>query len=228
MRDFTVSKNEKEEYIKSLRKVKKLNGSECYEITYADGRKFTNIKCNDENLAKIEKTQEEQATKAFANKAVFENRERKYKFSSITGAIFTAIATSTPVTMFINGTTINAETSALPLTVGTIFAGATLFSFIKFLSNKGKVAQLDKIDYINKNKNDLKSLNDYENSLVGLPKYKRYYFKTNKKPFSILEIENYSKNDLETIMSNIKREQTYNFEYNKKKVKTMENESRTK
>lgn len=38
MRDFTVNKNEKEEYIKSLRKVKKINGSEYYEITYADGR----------------------------------------------------------------------------------------------------------------------------------------------------------------------------------------------
>lgn len=228
MRDFTVKKNEKEKYIKNVRKVGRLNGTECYEITYADGRKFSNIRCCEENLRKIEKTQEKQVAKAFANKTVFENKTHKYKFSSITGAILTAIASSTPISMIINGTTINADTSALPLTVGTIFAGATLISFLKFLSNKGKVAQLDKIDYINKNKDELKSLNNYENSLVGLPKYKRYYFKNSKKPFSILEIENYSKKDLETIMSNIKREQTYNFEYNKKKVKTREEHHKTK
>ena len=236
MRDFTVSNKkdnennnkEREQYIKSVRKVKRLNGTECYEITYADGRKFSNIMCNEENLTKIEKRQEQQAAKAFANKTVFENRTRKYKFSSITGAILTTIATSTPLSMVINGTAINANTQALPIALGTIFAGATLYSFINFLSNKGKVAQLEKIEYVNNNKKELENLNSYENSLVGLPKYKRFYFKNSKKPFSILEIENYSKKDLQTIMSNIDREKTYNFEYNKKKVKTREEQPKTK
>lgn len=228
MKDFTVNKSEKEKYIKDVRKVKKLSGQECYEITYADGRKFKNIMCHEDNLAKIESAQEEQASKAFANQDVFKNKAKKYKFSTLTGVVATSIVGATPLGMVINGTIINNNSQMLPLSVGTIFAGATVFSFFKYLSNKGKIAQLEKIDYINKNKDELSALKNYENALTGLSRVKKDYFKNTKKPFSILEIEKYSKKDLEIIISNIKREEKYHFEYNKKKVKSKENESRSK
>jgi len=219
MKDFTTNKNEKEKYIKELKKVKKLSGEECYEITYADGRKFKNIKCHEENLAKIIKAQEEQAKKGLENKGAFVLKERKYQLATLVGAAGACIVTKVPLQMAINGTLMNVNSHILPLSIGTVCAGASLFSLIKYLSTKSKVMQLEKIDYINKNKKDLSNLKSYENSLTGLNKMKKQYFKTAKEPFSIVDIDKYSKRDLKKIMSNIRREEEYKFDYNKKKVK---------
>ena len=212
MRDFTTNKNERKEYITDVKKVRKTKGSESYEVTFADGKKFSNLSFVENNLEKIVNAQEEQARKGIQNKEIFKNKERKYRLSTITGTIISGLVLSEPIGNMIHNQPVN----QLSLAVGTVALGATCMFLIKFLSNKGKVLELNKIEYRNNNIEDLKSIHKYENSLTGLSILSKRFFEKSKDPFSIIEIDNYSQKDLESIMSNIEREKIYKFDYKQK------------
>ena len=147
------------------------------------------------------------------NLGYIESEKRNYKLKTIGGVIATSIIGIPSIQNAISG-----NVNKLSLGIGTIFLGATVYSFIKCINNKGKEIELKKIDYRNKNLNELKNYKKYENSLNGLSLAKKNYFKNSKNPFSIIEIDNYNKKDLEIIMSNIEREKNYKFEYNQKKL----------
>ena len=215
MKDFTTNKNEKKDYITDIKKVKKTKGSESYEVTFADGKKFSNLSFVEENLKKVIDKQEEQAKKGIENRGLFKNKEHKYKIMSITGAIVTGLIASGPIDNLVHNEPVN----QLSLAVGTVILGATCISLFKYLNNKGKVAELNKIEYRNNNLEDLKNIYKYENSLTGLSNYSKNFFNKSKDPFSIIEIDNYSQKDLESIMSNIEREKVFKFNYNEKNYK---------
>ena len=217
MRDFTTNKNERKEYITNVKKVKKTKGSESYEVTFADGKKFSNLSFVENNLEKIIKAQEQQALKGIQNKEIFKNKEHKYKISTCTGTILSGLIISGPIGNIINNQPVN----KLSLAVGTVALGATCISLLKYISNKGKVTELNKIEYRNNNLEDLKSIYKYENSLTGLSTLSRRFFEKSKDPFSIIEIDNYNQKDLESIMSNIEREKIYKFDYKQKTNKAI-------
>lgn len=211
MKDFTLNKKEKETYIKKVRKAKNKSGISTYEITFADGRKFKNITCAEENLEKIIHVQEEQAKKAINNKGVFEKREQKLKFTTLTGIVLTGLLGIGAAPNIANGNVIE----SLCIIPGTITLAASTISFFKYLVNKGKVAELSKINYRNQNQKELSKFKEYENSLTGLTKSKEKFFDKSSNPLSIVEIDNYKEEDLKKIMSNIEREKTYKFTYQK-------------
>ena len=212
MRDFTINNKEKETYIKDIRKINN-KGIETYQITFADGRKFNNITAQEDNLKKIIAVQEKQAEDGIKRKKIFVNKKNKYKFGTITGLIASGIIGSSFISNF---NTMAYDAKTLSIYGGTLVLTGTVYSLIQYARNKNKVLEIDKIDYRNKNIDELKNLYNYENSLNGISKDKQKFFKNEKDPFSIVDIDNYSKKDLEAILSNIEREKVYNFKYEEK------------
>ena len=76
MKDYSLDKEQAKHYIKDFRTVKTENGDE-YEIIFADGTVFKNVKADEANLQKIERIQEEQAKNGVANKETFISRRTK-------------------------------------------------------------------------------------------------------------------------------------------------------
>lgn len=202
MKDYSMNKKEKETYIKKVKKLKKGN-TDCLEIEFADGRKFKNITYSPENIEKITQLQEEQAKTGIARKKTFERQQLTDKTRVMTGLILGSLLTAAGTQATGHG--------AIPFAaLSFICTGAYLTSYV---SITGKVKELEKLEYRNKNKADLDALRQYRNALTGLSKSKRNYIKKTKEPFSILNINNFSKKDLEKIISNIEREKTYDFDY---------------
>ncbi len=214
MKDYTLNKEDKKTYIKNIEKVKSTSGVSSYKITYADGRVFKNIACNEENLKKIIDTQEKQAQEGIKNIQVYEKKAKGFKYLTLAGVIIGTTAS------IIDGNATSSMMGTIITSVGYICMGSGLISFINFLEEKGKIAELKKISYRDKNQGDLENFKSYNNSLAGINRTKRKLLEHQKDPFSIININNYSQDDLETIISNIEREKKYNFEYNGK-VKKM-------
>lgn len=215
MKDFTINKKDREKYIKDVKKKSKA-GQAYYEIKFADGRKFKNITCNDENINKIINKQEEQAQKGLENANVFKKKESHYKFTTIVGAVCSGLIGYAPVYDLVT----NGNVQTLPLAAGTACVSATVYMLINYINNKGKVLELNKIKYRNDNEKELSEFKNYENSLNGLDSATKNVLNKTKKPFSIINLDNYSKKDLETIKSNIEREKSYQFTYNNTTSKT--------
>ena len=76
MKDYSLDKEQAKHYIKDFRTVNTENGDE-YEIIFADGTVFKNVKADEANLQKIERIQEEQAKNGVANKETFISRRTK-------------------------------------------------------------------------------------------------------------------------------------------------------
>lgn len=53
MKDYSTNDQEKLNYITNFKKVKNSSGMTTYEATFADGKKFKNICCDEENLKKL-------------------------------------------------------------------------------------------------------------------------------------------------------------------------------
>lgn len=217
MKDFRLDRKAEQKYIlgvtESTKKVASKQGPieiDTLSVKFASGKVFKNISYTEENLQKIINKQERQAKKGVEDIGVFKKRKTKAGLmtgaSIIGGPVIGALATTTdlnPLTIAIG---------AGVITLGTFVPA--LYSLIK---NSGKVAELEKIDYRDKNISELETYPQYENALVGLSTRKREWFEEMAEegddPFCITEIDSYSKKDLETIMENMGTENAYQFTY---------------
>ncbi len=211
MKDYSTNDQEKLNYITNFKKVKNSSGMTTYEATFADGKKFKNICCDEENLKKIVEVQESQAEAGIKNTKIFMNKKKKNGILTLAGIVISGMLFDLSQRSQLD------NYSTYLLAAGTITFGTTLYEFMKYLKNSGKVMELRKIKYRNDNLDELSKVNEYENALVGLSNNKKKNIKKSKDPFSIIEINKYTKKDLMTIMSNIEREKTYKFSYQKNK-----------
>ena len=202
-------RSNKKAYITDIRKCKR-NGQETYEVKFADGNVYKNIEANEENLQKVIDKLNQQA------KDNIENLSKIYtkKITWLTGAGFSlaagAVMLGTPMISDLNSLSGAVVVSAISL-------AGTFLSCYKAKKYSDAQKESEKIDYRNENRGRLENFKDYPNSLVGLSKKKRQYFKTEEKPFCITKIDEFTKKDLETINDNIKRESELGFTYVKKR-----------
>lgn len=212
MKDYRVDKDKEQQYITSVKLVK-VSGNEVYEVEFADGQIFKNIKKDDENIKKIIEAQEKQAASGVANQGFFRSKRMQSGMAAIGTAAGTCALTSVVATGLTSITATQPNPLIAPITIGVLTIVSAIPGFARLVKNHQKVKELEKIEYRNDNKATLDSFRNYPNSLAGFTSDKKKKFKNSSDPFSIINIDNYSIEDLEDIVSNINREKTYQFKY---------------
>lgn len=218
MKDFRLDRKAEPKYILDVKTQtsretmgEEVHEVETYSVKFADGRVFKNILVDETNLQKIIAQQEKQAKAGVENMDVFKKRK------SLAGAMTTASIIGGPVLYAVADMATKIDPVTLAIGTGVVTLSALIPSVVSFVKNAGKVGQLRKIEYRDKNKGELSTYADYENALAGLSRGKRRYFaemaEEGQDPFCITEIDQYSLADLEQITENIKTEKTYKFTY---------------
>ena len=212
MKDYSLDKEQAKHYIKEFRTVNTENGDE-YEIIFADGTVFKNVKADEANLQKIERIQEEQAKNGVANKETFISRRTKTGVLTglsavVAGAAGYGLTTLASTMGFVDPTAIT-----LAIGTGIITILGTIPAFSKLMQNHGKVKELEKIEYRDTHKEQLGNIGGYANSLVGVSSKVARLIEEEENPFSILNIDSFTQDDLETIIDNMEREQKTGLQY---------------
>lgn len=209
MKDYTLNEKDKAFYITDL--IKNRDGT--YSVRFADGNVFKNIEANQDNLNKINQIQEDQAREAVSKYKVFKNNVN-HSILGVTASLSTFLIGSSAIAIScFNGVGVPLKIAG----VGVITLLGSIPSISKLNRDKSKIKELDKIKYRNQHIRELNSFRDYENSLSGISKDTARKVTYTSNPFSILNIDNYSKGELEYIVSNINVEKEYQFTYKKKK-----------
>lgn len=212
MKDYRVDKDREQQYITSVRLVKK-GGKEVYEVEFADGQIFQNIEKNDDNIKKIISAQEKQAAAGVSNKGFFLNKRIQSGIATIGGGLGAGVVTSIISTGLTNLTATQPNPLVAPIAIGILAIAGTIPGAIHLVRNHAKVKELEKIEYRNDNKEDLDNIPLYPNALAGIDSEKRKMIKGSQNPFCITNIDRYTIDDLEEIVSNISREKAYKFKY---------------
>ena len=212
MKDYSLDKEQAKHYIKDFRTVKTEGGDE-YEIIFADGTVFKNVRADEANLQKIERIQEEQAKNGVANKETFISRRTKTGVLTglsavVAGAAGYGLTTLASTMGFVDPTAIT-----FAIGTGIITILGTIPAFSKLMQNHGKVKELEKIEYRDSHKEQLSHIDEYANSLVGVSSKVTSLIEEEENPFSILNIDSFSQEDLETIIDNMEREQKTGLQY---------------
>lgn len=212
MKDYSLDKEQAKHYIKDFRTVKTEGGDE-YEIIFADGTVFKNVRADEANLQKIERIQEEQAKNGVANKETFISRRTK---TGVLTGLSAVVAGAAGYGLTTLATTMGfVDPTAITFAIGTgiITILGTIPAFSKLMQNHGKVKELEKIEYRDTHKEQLSNIGGYANSLVGVSAKVTSLIEEEENPFSILNIDSFSQEDLETIIDNMEREQKTGLQY---------------
>ena len=212
MKDYSLDKEQAKHYIKDFRTVKTEGGDE-YEIIFADGTVFKNVRADEANLQKIERIQEEQAKNGVANKETFISRRTK---TGVLTGLSAVVAGAAGYGLTTLATTMGfVDPTAITFAIGTgiITILGTIPAFSKLMQNHGKVKELEKIEDRDTHKEQLSHIDEYANSLVGVSSKVTSLIEEEENPFSILNIDSFSQEDLETIIDNMEREQKTGLQY---------------
>ena len=189
-------------------------------VRFADGRTFKKLVCNEENVAKVIKQQEEQAKKGVENISVFEKRKTKAGIMTGAAIIGGPLIASAADSLVNVATQTESNPVSLCISAGVITLATLVPGIYSLIKNSSKVKELKKIKFRNDNREQLQTFPQYENALVGLPKRKQRWFENvvdnESDPFCITEIDEYTENDLRQIMKNMDTEKTYQFAYTAK------------
>ena len=212
MKDYTIKENEKSQYIIDFWK----ENDGTISVRFADGTVFTKIAYSEENLAKIEAMQEQQAETGIARYKRFTGEKSRDKAKticagSITGVMYAFGASSMLIPVMQNLQT--AQLAPLALGVGTVALLGTIANAYELKRSSGKVKELDKIKYRNKHRDELDSANGYHNAFAGMNANTARYFKKEQHPYSILNIDCFTQDELETIVKNMATEDATGFAY---------------
>jgi len=216
MKDYSLGKDQQRDYLLDFDLVKS-GEEETYDITFADGKRFGRVVASEENLKKIEEIQEAQAANGVANKHVFVSRRAKSGVLTAGSAVLSAAAgfglTSAITSMgLLDGTGIT-----FAVGVGVITILGTIPAFAKFMKDRAKVKELEKIEYRDEHKAQLTRIGDYANSLNGVSQRVVGLIEEEENPFSILNIDSFTQEDLEAIIDNMDREDKSGLQYSKTK-----------
>jgi hypothetical protein len=212
LKDYAIEGIDKSSFIVDVIK----NNDNTYTVKFADGRVFTNIEANQDNLNIIEDTLEEQADIVTKNFALYSKRESKNLHTMIGSGVCSAFISSVIANYLSILIDLGDKPTAVICGIGTITVLSMIPSGIKLAKEKSRISEGKKIRFRNKNIDKLNSFDNYENSLAGLSnkQVKRIIDNTDN-PFSLIDIDKYNEEDLHKIISNIERENKFKFTYKK-------------
>lgn len=213
MKDYSIGENKKK-YILRVEENKE-NGS--LTVVFADGTRLLDVEPNEHNIAKIIAIQEKQAKAGIANKAVFLGRRTKAGFMSAlsTGAML-AGATAVSNIPVVEQALAGQNPVVVAAGIGMITILGSIPAFAKLFKESEKVAELDKLEYMQEHMDKLGNYRSYHNALSGLNKRTATHFRESRDPYCILDIDEFDTKDLEIIMENIRKEEEFGFTYTKK------------
>ena len=172
MRYYGTSKEGKKDYILGVEGNEDSTGARSLEVTFADKRKFENLEYTDENLNKIKKKQEEQATEGIENVGLF---RKKRTLAGVASGLSTIISTGA----FVYAT--EAVCSKLPeidepliniVGIGTIVLANLIVGGYHFNKNHKIVGELERVSFRNDHRKQLDKFRKYPNVTAGLSKKK--------------------------------------------------------
>lgn len=189
------------EYVQSVEKFY-LNS---YKITYADGKSYT-VHLDEQALSRLEDVMDRQANQGLQKLSKYLNKEKDLKtIAGVCGIVGAAASLSceSSIKMLLN--------YPIPFTIlaGTVSLVCMIPAGIKLVKNNSKIRELKKIDYCKENKEILEQYQNYSTALDGVDLKTRDKIKVRSNPFSILNIDDFTKKDLEKIVDNIEREKVY-------------------
>lgn len=212
MKDYSIGESKKN-YILRIEE-DTANGT--FNVVFADGSKFTDIEANDENIAKVIRIQEKQAKTGVANKAVFVGRKTKAGImTALSAAATLGAATAVSSIPVVSEMLAGQNPVTVCAGIGMITILGAIPACAKLFRETEKVAELEKLEYLEKNKVKLANYRQYHNVLRGLNRRALTHFRENANPYCILDIDEYEKKDLEIIMENIRKEEEFGFTYKK-------------
>lgn len=212
MKDYTIRESEKSKYIVGFW----TNEDGTMSVKFADGTVFSKISYSEENLRKIEAMQEAQAKTGLSRYPEFDKARKSSKLKTILSGSVTGIMYAFGAgSMFIPAMQSMDIATAAPIAlgVGTITAVGTILSAHKLSKETGRVRELDKIRYRDEHMDELDSAKSYHNAFAGMPAKAARYFRKDKQPYSILNIDCFTQDDLETIIRNMNTEDATEFSY---------------
>ena len=213
MKDYSIGENKKK-YILRIDE-DATNGT--FTVVFADGTKLTDVEANETNLRKVIATQEKQAKTALDNKAVFVGRRTKAGFmTGVSAAASLAAATAVSNIPVIEQLLIDQNPIKIAAGIGMITVLCAIPAAAKLFRESEKVAELDKLQYLNENGEKLRNYRSYHNALSCLRKGVAEHFRNAQDPYCILDIDEYEKKDLEKMMENIEKEESFGFTYKKR------------
>lgn len=217
MKNYIVDKKGEEKFIREVKKCS--NGT--LTLKFADGKVFKNVTACDENINKIIETQEAQAKEGMINYKTFVKREHNAGMAMAASGLVTLMAATGATYIPQIHEALSTQNPVLVATgIGAITVLGMIPAYCKLRKNKQTVKEIDKLRYRESNMEDLKAFRNYPNALADVNSKVANWMKKEKDPFSILNIDNYSRADLEQIISNIDVEQAYNFTYKNESPKT--------
>ena len=213
MKDYSIGECKKN-YI--LRIEEELNG-ESFTVVFANGSRFTDVEMNEENIKKIIAIQDRQAKEGVANKNVFVGKRTKAGILTGLNAV-ALLAASTAATSipFVANALAGQSPVVVAAGIGTISILGSIPSIAKLVKECDKVSELEKLEYLQKNRAKLENFRSYHNVLRGLNRSAANHFANSENPYCILDIDEFEKKDLEQMMENIEKEEAFGFTYKKK------------
>lgn len=190
------------------------------DVHFADGRVYTRLENEPENIAKIHAKQEKQVEDGIS---ILPRLKRRRTLGGITRGIFSLVGTiAAPIfsnQIILPTFDVEADTVKMAIT-GGILAVTGLAGAIGtgvYLKNKNlAIDELEKLKYRNDHSSELNSIDEYPNSLVGLSQKqidRIESYESDEDPFNVGVVDSYTKKDLETIVSNVEREKEFGFQY---------------
>ena len=210
MKNYLLNKRGEEEYITSVEK----NDDKTLTITFADGRVFTNILACEENLQKIASVQEKQASKGIENSAKLVRRKKMQELKvAATGICIAGAGIGLASACHVSPQ----DALGVTFAVGTVMIMGMIPSSCNLVRENAKIRELKKLEYRAEHMDSLMNFRDYPNALAGLKPEVARWFIEEKDPFSILNIDSYSREDLVQIVKNITVEKDLGLVYKKTK-----------
>lgn len=208
MYDYSLNDDERKIFILKHEKVR-IDDEDKIEVYYADGS-VDIIDDLDENLDIIEKAKDQQIEDALDYEPVFVKKINRSIIGGITlsTGMFTAgsiVAANLPVNDEVKGIVIAG--------LGVLYLG----SIVHNLRKKGPKKELEKLRFLDENREDLESYSQYTNSLNGLDYRVSDMILAREKPYSSLYVEDYDIEALKTIKNNIERARHFNYHEKKKR-----------
>ena len=213
MKDYSIGESKKNFILKI--EVDENNGS--FTVVFADGSKFTDIELNEENIRKVIAIQELQAKDGVANKSVFVGKKTKAGFlTGLSAAAVLAGSAAVSSVPFVADAIAGQNPVVVAAGIGTITILGSIPAAIKLYRESKKVEELEKLEYLAKNRTKLEEYRNYHNVLAGLSRKAASHFDTSENPYCILDIDSYEKKDLEQMMENINKEESFAFTYKRR------------
>ncbi len=210
MKDYCFTKEERENYVLKYSECTEIDGVSKLRVEYSGaklGKKVELIQNTEDNVESLDKKMDLQMNYAIQNKQAFViNREKSLCLGTISvgGMTLCNILSHNHPHFMVAG--------------GLVVLFGLIPAIKKYFQNNFKVEEIEKAEYLRKNRDRLENISSYSGALSGVKEGVVKLINEEKEPFKMNNIDRFKKKDLEKIVINIINEENSVCSYEKKKI----------